>query len=95
MPDHYLFYQKVPGNQVSTRLDLKDVVYQSEESGKRVDGRKEEDVAELQPHLHEVVVCRLVGVPLQAVVGHHSLEVGRAQDGQAVDAPMIALRSNF
>ena len=86
---------KVPRNRDCPHLDLKDVVYQSEESGKRVDGRKEEDVAELQPHLHEVVVCRLVGVSLQAVVGHHYLEVGRAQDGQAVDAPMIALRSNF
>ena len=52
-------------------------------------------MAELQPHLHEVVVRRLVGVSLQAEVGHHYLDVGRAEDGQAVDAPMIALKINF
>ena len=73
-------------------LDFEDVVHQGEQSGEWVDGGEEEDVAELQPHLHEVVVGRLVGVPLQAVVGHHDLQVGRVQDGKTVDATMIALR---
>ena len=50
---------------------LGEIVGECEAAGQRVDGREEEDVTELEPELHEVVMQGVQGLG-QGVVAHWS-----------------------